>query len=224
MKIPTHENGEPRSPEAIMRDVNNAFEAAVRRDPANWFWFTTAGKSVTKRPHPYLPNPKPASIIPTLTSSPRENNTYAASSPQTLSSSGASIGWADAVMTTPALQRLREAPARCTHHSPPPPRKLANHPAINAVQTFSNRGWPLEYRRRLRVGKFDIGLVLPQLAPFPRWNFGFRIPERHRLCPPLAHCFSTAPLDARPGALAMPQTVSGGNQSPHPVRCCDYGD
>jgi len=36
--IPTHENGRPRSSEAIMRDVNREFEAAVRRDPANWFW------------------------------------------------------------------------------------------------------------------------------------------------------------------------------------------
>jgi len=37
-EIPTHEGGVPRSSEAIMRDVNLAFEAAVRRDPANWFW------------------------------------------------------------------------------------------------------------------------------------------------------------------------------------------
>ncbi|MGA9450269.1 MAG: hypothetical protein WBW41_02880 [Verrucomicrobiia bacterium] len=37
-KIPTHENGKPRPSEEIMRDVNRAFEAAVRRDPANWFW------------------------------------------------------------------------------------------------------------------------------------------------------------------------------------------
>ena len=37
-KIPTHADGHPRSSEAIMRDVNMAFEAAVRRDPANWFW------------------------------------------------------------------------------------------------------------------------------------------------------------------------------------------
>jgi KDO2-lipid IV(A) lauroyltransferase len=37
-EIPTHENGAPRSVEAIMRDVNRAFEIAVRRDPANWFW------------------------------------------------------------------------------------------------------------------------------------------------------------------------------------------
>jgi KDO2-lipid IV(A) lauroyltransferase len=37
-EIPTHENGQPRSNLAIMLDVNRAFEAAVRRDPANWFW------------------------------------------------------------------------------------------------------------------------------------------------------------------------------------------
>lgn len=37
-RIPTHENGGPRSSESIMRDVNCAFEEAVRRDPANWFW------------------------------------------------------------------------------------------------------------------------------------------------------------------------------------------
>lgn len=37
-EIPTREGGHPRSTEAIMKDVNRAFEAAVRRDPANWFW------------------------------------------------------------------------------------------------------------------------------------------------------------------------------------------
>jgi KDO2-lipid IV(A) lauroyltransferase len=37
-EIPTRENGQPRSIAAIMGDVNRAFEAAVRRDPANWFW------------------------------------------------------------------------------------------------------------------------------------------------------------------------------------------
>ena len=37
-EIATHENGQPRSLEAIMRDVNHALERAVRRDPANWFW------------------------------------------------------------------------------------------------------------------------------------------------------------------------------------------
>jgi KDO2-lipid IV(A) lauroyltransferase len=37
-EIPTRENGAPRPTQAIMRDVNRAFETAVRRDPANWFW------------------------------------------------------------------------------------------------------------------------------------------------------------------------------------------
>ncbi len=37
-QIATHENGQPRSTEAIMRDVNQHLEAAIRRDPANWFW------------------------------------------------------------------------------------------------------------------------------------------------------------------------------------------
>jgi len=37
-KIPTYENGKPRPSDEIMRDVNRAFEDAVRRDPANWFW------------------------------------------------------------------------------------------------------------------------------------------------------------------------------------------
>ena len=37
-RIATHEDGHPRTSEAIMRDVNRSFEAAVLRDPANWFW------------------------------------------------------------------------------------------------------------------------------------------------------------------------------------------
>lgn len=37
-EIPTSENGQPRSVEALMADVNRAYEAAIRRDPANWFW------------------------------------------------------------------------------------------------------------------------------------------------------------------------------------------
>lgn len=37
-EIALRNNGTPRPLEDIMRDVNRAFEAAVRRDPANWFW------------------------------------------------------------------------------------------------------------------------------------------------------------------------------------------
>lgn len=37
-EIPTHADGQPRPPEDMARDMNRAFEAAIRRDPANWFW------------------------------------------------------------------------------------------------------------------------------------------------------------------------------------------
>lgn len=37
-EIPTRANDQPRAVAAIMADVNCAFEAAIRRDPANWFW------------------------------------------------------------------------------------------------------------------------------------------------------------------------------------------
>jgi KDO2-lipid IV(A) lauroyltransferase len=37
-RIPTHVNGKPRRAADIMRDVNQALEEGVRRDPANWFW------------------------------------------------------------------------------------------------------------------------------------------------------------------------------------------
>ncbi len=53
-QIPTHEAGQPRSIEAITLDINRAFETAVRRDPANWFW-------VHKRWKPFRSSvPKPA--------------------------------------------------------------------------------------------------------------------------------------------------------------------
>ncbi len=37
-EIPTMVDGAPRSSADIMRDVNAAYEAGIRRDPANWFW------------------------------------------------------------------------------------------------------------------------------------------------------------------------------------------
>lgn len=48
--IPTHEHGQPRSVEAISLDINRAFEAAVRRDPANWFWVHRRWKPGKFRP------------------------------------------------------------------------------------------------------------------------------------------------------------------------------
>jgi lauroyl/myristoyl acyltransferase len=47
-QIPTHDKGIARSSAAITLDINRAFEAAVRRDPANWFWVHNRWK--TARP------------------------------------------------------------------------------------------------------------------------------------------------------------------------------
>jgi KDO2-lipid IV(A) lauroyltransferase len=67
--IPTHENNRPRSVEAISLDINKAFEAAVRVDPANWFWVHNRwkpAKSRKKRPPPVehegTREPKPVEI------------------------------------------------------------------------------------------------------------------------------------------------------------------
>jgi KDO2-lipid IV(A) lauroyltransferase len=49
-EIPTRDAGRPRPPLAIMRDVHRAFEAAVRRDPANWFWVHNRWKTTGREP------------------------------------------------------------------------------------------------------------------------------------------------------------------------------
>jgi lauroyl/myristoyl acyltransferase len=62
-EIPTRENGRARSVDAITREVNRAFEAAVRRDPANWFWVHNRwkpDKTTVRSPKPEDPNLEPA--------------------------------------------------------------------------------------------------------------------------------------------------------------------
>jgi len=53
--IPTRENGRRRSVEEVTRDISCAFEHAVRRDPANWFWVHNRWKT--------LPLPAPTSAV-----------------------------------------------------------------------------------------------------------------------------------------------------------------
>ena len=48
-EIATRQNGDARSAKDIMVDVNRAFEAAVRRDPANWFWVHNRWKAAPPR-------------------------------------------------------------------------------------------------------------------------------------------------------------------------------
>ena len=51
-EIPTRINGVARPTGEIMLDVNRAFEAAVLRDPANWFWVHRRWKPPEKRREP----------------------------------------------------------------------------------------------------------------------------------------------------------------------------
>lgn len=48
-EIPTHAEGRARPVEEITADINRAFEAAVRRDPANWFWVHNRWKPLKSR-------------------------------------------------------------------------------------------------------------------------------------------------------------------------------
>jgi KDO2-lipid IV(A) lauroyltransferase len=48
-EIPTRVDGKDRPLEAIARDINLAFEAAIRRDPANWFWVHRRWKPIGRR-------------------------------------------------------------------------------------------------------------------------------------------------------------------------------
>ncbi len=49
-RIPTHlPDDSPRPPEEIMREVNEALEIAIRRDPANWFWVHRRWKPVSRQ-------------------------------------------------------------------------------------------------------------------------------------------------------------------------------
>jgi heptosyltransferase-2 len=75
------------------------------------------------------------------------------------------VNWlGDAVMTTPALMRLREAYPK-SHITLLTPEKLRDlydsHPAIDEVEIFSKGEGVLSIGRRLKKHRFDLGIVLP---------------------------------------------------------------
>jgi lauroyl/myristoyl acyltransferase len=63
-EISTLSNGVPRQTEEIMRDVNRALEAAVRRDPANWFWVHDRWRMPRPRPAPAIVESGPLETQP----------------------------------------------------------------------------------------------------------------------------------------------------------------
>ena len=46
--IPLWQDGKARSPEEVMLEVNQTFERAIRKDPANWFWVHNRWKPVRR--------------------------------------------------------------------------------------------------------------------------------------------------------------------------------
>lgn len=54
-EIPVEEHGQRRPVADVMTDVNRAFEAAVRRDPANWFWVHNRWKTSRSRAAARMP-------------------------------------------------------------------------------------------------------------------------------------------------------------------------
>lgn len=50
-EIPVRSNGRRRTVEAVTRDLNAAYEAAIRRDPANWFWVHRRWKAASEFQH-----------------------------------------------------------------------------------------------------------------------------------------------------------------------------
>ena len=92
------------------------------------------------------------------------------------------VNWlGDAVMTTPALMRLRERFPQA-HISMFAHEKLAElwkqHPALNDVRTFSARDTVWSSARAMRAGGFDLALVLPNSTRSALEAWLARIPRR----------------------------------------------
>jgi lauroyl/myristoyl acyltransferase len=60
--IRTQDSTGTRSPESIMLEVNQAFERAIRQDPANWFWVHNRWKAIRRKPKT-APNSEPAKEV-----------------------------------------------------------------------------------------------------------------------------------------------------------------
>ncbi|HOC55593.1 MAG TPA: lipopolysaccharide heptosyltransferase II [Verrucomicrobiota bacterium] len=119
------------------------------------------------------------------------------------------VNWlGDAVMTTPALQRLREALPKArltllTHE------KLAtlwqNHPSLDDLLAFSAGESPWSVARRLRAGAFQSALLLPNSPRAALEVWLARIPRRIGYARPWRNWLLTHPLAPRPGQALMPK-------------------
>jgi len=117
------------------------------------------------------------------------------------------VNWlGDAVMTTPALLRLRQA-CPAAHISLLVHEKLGElwhrHPAVNEVLTYSRRESVWQVSRRLRRGKFTQALVLPNSPRSALEVFLAGIPQRIGYARPWRTWMLTHPVAPRPEAVKM---------------------
>ena len=112
----------------------------------------------------------------------------------------------DAVMTTPALLRLREKFPRA-HISLLTQSKLADlwrhHPAVDETISFAAGESVFAIGKKLRVGKFDLALVLPNSPRSALEVFLSGIPQRVGCARPWRNFFLTQTVAARAGAVKM---------------------
>lgn len=118
-----------------------------------------------------------------------------------------SVNWlGDAVMTTPALLRLREAHPEA-FIALLVPDKLAGlwtgHPAISLVLPFAPKERPRSIAARLKDLRFGVGLALPSSfrSAFELWLAG--IPNRIGYGGQFRRWLLTAPVEERPGTVLM---------------------
>lgn len=117
------------------------------------------------------------------------------------------VNWlGDAVMTTPALLRLREHFPE-THFTLLTPEKLRDlwqhHPAVDDTLTFGADESTFTVGRKLRAGKFDLALVLPNSPRSALEVWLARIPRRIGYARPWRNWFLTQVVADRPKAVRM---------------------
>jgi lipopolysaccharide heptosyltransferase II len=112
----------------------------------------------------------------------------------------------DAVMTTPALLRLR-GKFPDSHIALLTPEKLKelwqHHPAVNEIISFSRGESVLTVAKKLRAGKFDTALILPNSPRSAMEAFLAGIPERIGHARPWRNFFLTRIVAPRAGAVKM---------------------